>query len=126
MRRRQNQMVAAVYHRPLFLRVAAPQHKHHVFPPRIDLRNHAVGKRFPAQIRMRMRTVCTHGQHCVQQQHALLCPTRQAAVRRHGKAGNIVCQFLINIYQRRRHGHAFAHRKRQPVRLPFVVIRVLS
>ena len=49
----------------------------------------------------------------------------QIAVRGHLKAGDIFGQFFINVLQRGRNLHIGAHRKRQTVRLPFVVIWVL-
>ena len=87
--------------------------------------NHRVRERFPAQTRVGMRLMRAHRQNRVQQQNALLRPIRQAAVRRHLKAVNIVRQLFVYIRQRRRNIAAFLHRKRQTVRLMFVVIRVL-
>ena len=87
--------------------------------------NHRVRERFPAQASVRMRLMRAHRQNRVQQQNALLRPIRQAAVRRHLKTVNIVRQLFVYIRQRRRNIAAFLHRKRQTVRLMFVVIRVL-
>ena len=67
-------MAAAVYHRAFFLRVAAPQHEHDVLAMRVKLGDDAVGKRFPAKVGVRMRLVGAHGEHGVEQQHALLRP----------------------------------------------------
>ena len=50
----------------------------------------------------------------------------QIAVLRDTEAFDVVRQLFVNIDQRGRDGDAFADGKRQPVRLPCAVIRVLS
>ena len=45
--------------------------------------------------------MCTHSQHGIQHQHALLCPLYEITVVR-DIAAKIIMQLLVNIYQRRR------------------------
>ena len=118
-------MAAAVDKRTFFLRMAAPQQKHQPFTLLVEHRNHAVGKGFPAQRGVRMRLPGTHCEHGIEQQHALLGPVLQTAVRRNLETGNVVGQLFVNIHQRGRRRYSGLHRKRQAVRLPGAVVRVL-
>ena len=125
MRRSEHQMAGAVDNRALFLRMAAPQHEYQVFASFVEHGNHVVGEGFPAQRGVGMRLSGAHGEHGVEQQHALLRPALQIAVFGDLKAGDVLCQLFVNINQGWRHGHAFAHGKSQPVRLVGTMVRVL-
>ena len=126
MRRGQHQMTVAVDKRAFLLRMAAPQHKDQMLAFLIQLSDDFIGKRLPTEGRMRMRHTGTDSQHRVQQQHALFRPMLQIAVLRNLKALNIRRQLFINIDQRRRHCNFRLDGKRQTMRLPRAVIRVLS
>src|SRR5260221_12165171 len=60
--------------------VAAPQHEHYLAWLRIHRADHRVGEGFPAFVLVRVRLMRAHGQHGVQQQHALFGPGREVAV----------------------------------------------
>ena len=125
MRRGQHQMTVAVDKRAFLLRMAAPQHKDQMLALLIQLSDDFIGKRLPTEGRMGMRRTGTDSQHRVQQQHALFRPMLQIAVLRNLKTFNIRRQLFINIDQRRRHRNFGLHGKRQTMRLPRTVIRVL-
>ena len=74
---------------------------------------------------MRRRLVRAHGQHGVEQQHALFGPAVEIARSGNGRA-RIVVHLLEYVDQRGRERHAVADRKAQSVGLPRPVIRVLS
>ena len=80
----------------LFPRVRAPKQEHDGLVLAVKLLYHAVGENFPAHAPMAVRLVLADGQHRVQQQHALLRPMRQAAVRGRDEA-DIALQLLIDI-----------------------------
>ena len=73
-------MAGAVDNGAFFLCVAAPQHEYQVLAPFVEHGNHVVGEGFPAQRGVGMSLAGAHGEHGVEQQHALFCPALQVAV----------------------------------------------
>ena len=69
--------------------------------------------------------VLFHGEHAVEQEHALLRPMAQVAAIGHA-ATQVRRQFLVQIAQAGRHSHAGRHRERQSHRLAVAVIGVLA
>ena len=67
----------------------------------------------------------THGQDCIEQKNALLCPWGQIPVVRN-RAAEVTVQFLINIDQGRRNADPLMYRKTQTVGLTRPVIGILS
>ena len=65
--------------------------------------------------------VLFHGEHAVEQEHALLRPMAQVAAIGHA-ATQVRRQFLVQIAQAGRHSHAGRHRERQSHRLAVAVI----
>lgn len=84
-----------------------------------------IRKLFPS---MPLMTGCLVGAYCeggVKEQHALFCPTRKVAARRH-RLVEIVTDFLEDVLQRRREGYAVVDRETQSVSLSRLMIGVLS
>ncbi|MNM89882.1 hypothetical protein D3C81_1021240 [compost metagenome] len=84
-----------------------------------------VGEAFPAPALMRAGLALFHGQHRVEQQHALLRPGNQIPVVRTRNA-QVGFDLFIDVEQRWRHRHARRHRETQAMRLALAVIRVLA
>ena len=96
-----------------------------MFAAVVERGNNMIGKCFPAQCGMGMRLAGAHGQHGVEQQHALLGPVLQIAVVGRTEAGNILRQLFVDIQQRGGNGNALAHGKCQSVCLLRAVVWVL-
>ncbi len=125
MRRFENGVAAGVDPFGFALGIAAPQQEDHPAVLGVDRAQHGVGELLPAFALVRVGLVRAHGQHGIQQQHPLLGPGDQAAVVGHVKL-DVLMQFLEDIDQRRRSGHARAHRKCQPLGLVLFMIRILA
>ena len=123
-RRTEDQMLRAVDAGAFRLGVAAPENEGDRLLPRVQRLDDAVRERLPPLPLVRVRLPAAHGQHRVEEQHALLRPRSQVAVVRNRRA-DVVPQFFENILQRRRCRHPRLHREAEAVRLPRPVIRVL-
>ena len=71
MHRLEDTVARRIDDRALALRVRAPQHVDDPVAVRGDRTHHRIGELFPAPAGMRGGLVCAHGQHRVEQQHAL-------------------------------------------------------
>lgn len=121
----QDKMFVAVNHDAFFLRVRPPEHKDDVLAAFVQRTDNGIGKRLPAAFLMGPRGGGAHGQCGVEQQDSLPRPSREIAALGHGHA-EFRLDLLIDVFQARRQGHAFAHGKRQAVRLIGAVIGVLA
>ena len=74
---------------------------------------------------MRARGVCADGQDGVEEQNSLFCPLVQRTAFRNRRA-EIGIQLLENVPERGRKFHARTHRKGKSVRLPVIMIGILS
>lgn len=110
----------------LFLSLAAPEYEHKRLFARAELFYYAVGKRLPSAIAMRVRLSRTYGKSGVEEQNALLRPTRQIACGSAHVRADVGGKFLVNVYKRRRKLYSAADRKRKTVRLSGIYVRVLS
>ena len=106
-----------------FLRLCAPEHERHRLRKLRQRGDRRVGEALPAETAVAVGPALLHGQDGVQKKHALLRPAGQAA--RGERRAHVRGKLLSDVHERRRHPHAVAHRKRKPVRLPRLVIRVL-
>ena len=73
-RRGEHAVALAVDQLAFFLGVAAPQKKHHAFALAVDVLDGLVGEFFPALALVGSGLAGAHGEHRVEQQHALACP----------------------------------------------------
>lgn len=87
-----------------------------------------LGELLPATFGMTGGLVCTHGQACVQHQHAAVRPGREQAspVRRWFEARVVLLQRDINVLQRRGRLTRGPHGEAEPMRLADVVVWVLA
>ncbi len=91
----------------------------------VDRADNRIGELFPALAGMGIGIALFDREHGIEQQHALTRPVFEKAVIGRRDA-QIRVQFLVDILQRRRDAHAWAHRKRQAVGLIVAVIGVLA
>src|SRR5689334_3066905 len=74
MRRLQHQMPSCVDKSRLLLGIGAPEHENDGFTFVVHLADDRIGETFPAFALMRGRLRFLHGQHTVEEKHALLGP----------------------------------------------------
>ncbi len=80
MRALQHQVPLAIDELPLFLRITAPQEKHHTVPLVIHMLNNAVGELLPPLTLVGACLSLNNRQNAVEQQDTLLRPRLQAAM----------------------------------------------
>ena len=78
--------------------------------------HHGVGEGLPAASGVRGRLVCAHGQHRVEQQHALLGPAVEVA--RGGTGVPVSSDTSLKMFWSEGKGHAVADREAESVGLP--------
>ena len=125
MRRLYDGVSRGIDQRQFFLRRTAPEHKHHGTRKSADGPYDGVGEFLPAVFLMRARGMCADGQDGVEEQDPLFCPLFQRSAFRNRRA-EIGVQFLEDVAERWRKFYTRTHRKGEPVRLPVVMIGVLS
>ena len=84
----------------------------------------SIGECLPTQRGMTVRLMCPHGKRSIEQQHALLSPSREVARGGNGRP-EVIVYLLENILQRGRKGDTVLHREAQSVRLHWLMVRVL-
>src|ERR1043165_1075647 len=118
-------LVDAVDPRRLLLRIAPPEHEDdRTFLP-VDLGDGGVGEALPAALAMRGGLAHAHGEHAVQQQHALLRPMFEKAVPR-GRDPEIGLHLLVDVDQAWRDRCPGLHAEAEAVRLAGTVIGILA
>ncbi len=124
MRAAQYQMFGFIYQRSLTTCGRTPQEEHHIFALARNGADNGIRKYFPTLSAVTESLMCTHREAGVQEEHALLCPTRQVATC--GDGSSRLCLHLLhNIAQRWRKGDSVLHREAKSMRLPHIVVRVL-
>ena len=87
--------------------------------------NHRIGELFPTPTLMRTGLVRLNSEGGVEHQHALLCPASKVTACGNRRAC-VGVDFLENVLQRWRKRHTVVHRETEPMRLPRLVIRILT
>ncbi len=105
-------------------KISSQQKDHSLFVIR-DRLNHCIGKTLSWDMLMWCWLSCSHGQDRIEKQYSLLGPRFQISTLRNFSS-YIVADLFVNIYERWRRLHSIWHRKTQPMRLSFTMIRVLS
>ena len=120
----QYQMMRIVQHGFLLLCRTPPENKHDRSVLLIQYLNSCICELFPADSSMGIRLMSTNSQNCIQEQHTLFRPFLKIAVI-WNIASEIILQFLVDVFQRRRDCHLRLNRKTQSMRLSIPVIRIL-
>nr|GEU28320.1 hypothetical protein [Tanacetum cinerariifolium] len=124
MGRRDDQVFVGIDQRALGHRITAPQDEHQPAPLRGQPGDGAVGKGFPTVIGMRAGLARAHGQHAVEQEHALPGPVRQIGVA--ALDAEVAVQFLEDVLQARLRPIAVRDRETKPHGRARRVVRVLA
>ncbi len=109
----------------LLLCVRSPKHVYEVLSLGVEATDDGVGERLPTMPLMRSGTVRADGQDGVEQQHALIGPTREIAARG-ARSAEVVGDLFEDVLKRGGKGRAVLHREAEPVRLAGLVVGVLT
>ncbi len=121
----ENKVTLAVDELPFALGITTPKHKYKVLALLIERSNGSIGEFFPAFVLMAAGTVCLDCECSVEEQDSLFCPMSEVS-RCGNRLSQVAVEFLVDIIQRRRYGYTLAHRETEPLRLPDLMVRVLS
>ena len=105
--------------------IAAPQQEDQMLPGVAQRLDGGIRKGIPAEARMAVGEVGTHGERGVEQQHALPGPAREVAVRWNWRS-QIVVYLLEYVDERWWHQHTVGHRETQSHGLSGFMVGVLS
>ena len=102
----------------------APKHEDKPCSATVEGGDGGIGEGFPTLSAVTESLMLTNRQTGVQEEHALLCPSRQVAAlwNRRSRLG---LYLLEDVLERRREGYAIVHAEAKSVCLPRAVIRVL-
>lgn len=100
----EHQMAGGVDEGGFLLGIAAPEEEDGVGAVSVDDGDNGIGELLPSVVGVGVGLPLSHGEGCVEQQHALVRPAQQAAAGRDGCAG-VVAYLAQDILQRR--GPAF-------------------
>ena len=120
-----DQMACAVDEGAFLDGIGTPQQEDQMLAAFVQAADDGIGELFPAMSLMAAGLVGPDGEHGVEQQHALMCPTGEVAAGGDGRTG-LLLDFLEDVLQGWGEGHAVIYRKAKAVGLTLVVIGVLS
>ena len=124
--RRRNDRDAGPQQRGQRLRVPPPQNRDQRPTSRRECLDRGLGDRLPALAPVARRASGLHRQAPVQQQHTLLEPATQIAVKGGGEP-QIVVQFAVDVHQAlRQRSHVCIHRETQADRMPGRRVGILT